>query len=71
MSGICSAHQGHEPGCPRCTALPAVVLDKDEMLIALDAVMVFFKAAESVPGNDGSELPAVEALQRKLEAALG
>ena len=22
MSGICSAHQGHDPNCPQCNALP-------------------------------------------------
>lgn len=22
MSGICSAHQGHDPNCSRCTAIP-------------------------------------------------
>lgn len=22
MSGLCSQHQGHDPNCPRCTALP-------------------------------------------------
>jgi len=27
MSGICSAHQGHDPTCPRCTAFP---LTEDE-----------------------------------------
>jgi hypothetical protein len=22
MSGVCSAHQGHDKDCPRCTAIP-------------------------------------------------
>jgi hypothetical protein len=28
MSGICSAHQGHDPNCPRCTATPLTEEDK-------------------------------------------
>jgi hypothetical protein len=47
-----------------------VSLSKEEALMALDAVMVFYKAVEAVPENDGSELPAIDALQHKLEAAL-
>ena len=47
-----------------------VTLSRDEALIALDAVMVFCKAVEAVPENDGSQLPVIDALQHKLEAAL-
>jgi hypothetical protein len=47
-----------------------VSLDVTEALIALDAVMHFYKAVEAVPENDGTELPAIEALQYKLEKAL-
>ena len=25
MSGLCSAHQNHEPGCPRCAPTPAEI----------------------------------------------
>lgn len=28
MSGICSQHQGHDPNCPRCTAIPLTEEDK-------------------------------------------
>jgi hypothetical protein len=47
-----------------------VSLDVTEALIALDAVMVFYKKVEEVTGNSGLELPAIEALQHKLERAL-
>jgi hypothetical protein len=47
-----------------------VSLDVTEALIALDAVIHFYKAVEAVPENDGTELPAIEALQHKLEKAL-
>lgn len=30
MSGICSAHQHHEPGCPQCESLPPSRVGIDE-----------------------------------------
>lgn len=47
-----------------------VCLTLDEALIALDAVMVLYKAVEANPPNDGSNLLEIEALQHKIEAAL-
>jgi|HubBroStandDraft_2_1064218.scaffolds.fasta_scaffold338721_3 hypothetical protein len=47
-----------------------VELTLDEAIIALDAVMVFCKAVEAIPENDGTNLPEIEALQHKLERAL-
>lgn len=43
----------------------------EELRILLDAVMVFCKAAEAAPENDGSDLAAIDALQHKIERLLG
>ncbi len=39
-------------------------------MILLDAVMVHYKAVGAVPCNDGTNLPAIEALQHKIERLL-
>lgn len=34
MTGICSAHQGHDPACPRCNAIPELVPQDSPKLTA-------------------------------------
>jgi hypothetical protein len=46
------------------------VFTDEELRILLDAVMVFYKAAETAPENDGSDLAAIDALQHKIERLL-
>ena len=42
----------------------------EELALLLDAVVVFYKAVEDAPCNDGSNLQEIEALQRKVERLL-
>jgi hypothetical protein len=50
------------------SAAQAATFTADELVILLDAIMAFYHSVESVPANDGSNLPEIEAIQRKIEA---
>jgi hypothetical protein len=42
----------------------------EELALALDAVMVHYHHSQAVAANDGSGLPAISALQHKIEGIL-
>jgi hypothetical protein len=48
----------------------APMFTTSELALLLDAVMVFYRRVERVTENDGSNLPVIEALQRKIEAVI-
>jgi hypothetical protein len=48
----------------------APMFTTSELALLLDAVMVFYQRVERVIENDDSNLPVIEALQRKIEAII-
>jgi hypothetical protein len=41
-----------------------------ELALLLDAMMVYYKAVEEAPVNEGSNLKEIDALQHKIERLL-
>jgi hypothetical protein len=42
----------------------------EELALALDAVMSYYHSVQNAIINDGTDLPGIEALQRKIESIL-